>query len=349
MTSTNQVQETVTRASGLLGEPLDLVGEPLPSGSRHLVLRLRRSSADAGTVVAKRRLVSEPSPEVTALEAFSSVGSTVTPTLLAHRADLFIMSDIGDLPDLASRMLTGDPLLTRRSLLAWATGLARFHRVGLAARELATEPLADYMPGLLDEAAADLVTQAADLGIDVHHGFDELRDVTGRFETALEVLSAGDMCPDNNLLTEDSAYFLDLEFATVRHLAWDLAYLLVPWPSCWCAWRLPPGLGWSALERWRQVFECDADLWRAVRNDVEVAADAWRWLSISWLLPTLSTGWPERADRPAPPVPDRIVHSLDALTRSSAFPQWRSTAIELGEAITRRFTVAPLAVVGAHS
>lgn len=230
MTSTNQVQETVTLASGLLGEPLDLVGEPLPSRSRHLVLRLRRFPADAGTVVAKRRLVSEPSPEVTALEAFSSVGSTVTPTLLAHRADLFIMSDIGDHPDLASRMLTGDPLLPRRSLLAWATGLARFHRVGLAARELATEPLADYMPGLLDEAAADLVTQAADLGIDVHHGFDELRDVTGRFETPLEVLSAGDMCPDNNLLTEDGAYFSIL--SSRRSATWRGTSL-----TCWSRGR----------------------------------------------------------------------------------------------------------------
>lgn len=259
------------------------------------------------------------------------------------------MSDLGDHPHLASQMLTGDPLLTRRAVLAWVTGLARFHRAGLEARAGAPDSLADYMPGLLDEAAVDLVTQAADLGIDVRHGFAELRDVTDSFETPLEVLSAGDMCPDNNLLTDDGAFFLDLEFATIRHLAWDLAYLLVPWPSCWCAWRLPPGLGWSALERWRQVFECDEGLWRAVRNDVEVAADAWRWLSISWLLPTLSTGWPERADRPAPPVPDRIVHSLDALTRSNAFPQWRSTAVQLADAITGRFPVAPLPVVGSRS
>ena len=24
-----------------------------------------------------------------------------------------------------------------------------------------------------------------------------------------------------------------------RHVAWDLAYLRVPWPTCWCSWRLP--------------------------------------------------------------------------------------------------------------
>lgn len=346
MTSTDQVQDTVELASTLLGEPLVLVGEPLPSGSRHLVLRLRRSSANGGTIVAKRRLISEPSPEVAALQAFSSVGSPVTPTLVAQSADLFIMSDLGDHPHLATRMLTGDPLLTRRALLAWAAGLARFHRAGLAARVVAPESLADYMPGLLDEAADDLVTRAADLGVDVRHGFSELRDVTDSFGTPLEVLSAGDMCPDNNLLTDEGAYFLDLEFATVRHLAWDLAYLLVPWPSCWCAWQLPPGLGWSALERWRQVFGCDDEMWSSVQRDIELAADAWRWLSISWLLPTLATGWPERADRPAPPVPDRIVHSLQALARSNVFPQWCSTAVEFADAIADRFAVAPLAVVG---
>ncbi|PWJ25055.1 phosphotransferase family enzyme [Branchiibius hedensis] len=344
---TDQVQETVELASTLLGEPLALVGDPLPSGSRHQVLRLRRSSVEADTVVAKRRLIPEPSPEVAALEAFSAVGSTVTPTLVAHAPDLFIMSDLGDHPDLASRMLTGDPLLTRRALLAWATGLARFHRAGVKARVLVPDSLADYMPGPLDEAADDLVTQAADLGVDVRHGFVELRDVAGSFETSLEVLSAGDMCPDNNLLTDEGAYFLDLEFATVRHLAWDLAYLLVPWPSCWCAWRLPPGLGRSALGRWREVFVCDDSTWRAVQKDVELAADAWRWLSISWLLPTLSTGWPERADRPAPPVPDRLCHSLDALARSRALPEYRSAATQLAAAIRRRFTVASLGVVGA--
>lgn len=339
------VQESVERASTLLGEPLVLVGEPLPSGSRHLVLRLCRPSRD--TVVAKRRLVPEASPEVAALQAFSSVGSSVTPLLLAHSEELFIMSDLGEHPHLASRMLTGDPLLTRRAVLAWSTGLARFHRAGLEARAVAPEALADYMPGLLDEAADDLVTYATDLGIDVPHRFVELRDVTTRFETPLEVLSAGDMCPDNNLLADDQAYFLDLEFATVRHLAWDLAYLLVPWPSCWCAWRLPPGLGRSALERWHQVFECDDTTWRAVQRDVELAADAWRWLSISWLLPTLSTGWPQRADRPAPPVPDRIVHSLEALSHSTVFHELCTAATQLAGSIRARHAVSPLAVVGA--
>lgn len=346
MTATDKVQETVELASTLLGEPLVLVGDPLPSGSRHLVLRLRRWPADAGTVVVKRRLAAESSPEVEALEALSSVGSSVTPALLAHSAELFVMSDLGDHPHLASRMLTGDPLLTRRALLAWATGLARFHRAGLAAAAASPELPADYMPGLLDEAADELVTHAADLGVDVRHGFAELPDVTARFETSLEVLSAGDMCPDNNLLLEDGAYFLDLEFATVRHLAWDLAYLLVPWPSCWCAWDLPAGFADAALVQWRESFGCPEETWRSLRGDVELAADAWRWLSISWLLPTLATGWPERADRPAPPVPDRIVHSLDALARSAAFPQWRTTATQLREAIRSRCTVSPLGVVG---
>ena len=52
-------------------------------------------------------------------------------------------------------------------------------------------------------------------------------------------LTPGDTCPDNNVLTEAGVVLFDFEAAAIRHLAWDAAYLRVPWPSCWCAWRLP--------------------------------------------------------------------------------------------------------------
>lgn len=280
------------------------------------------------------------------MRALTDAGSDVTPQLVAADDGVLVMADLGDHRNVASYLLGSDPLAAHKATLAWAAALGNFHRFGRRARaafgEIAAEP-GDYMPGLLDEAAADLVTLAADLGVVVRHGFDPLRHV--RFCTPLEVLSAGDMGPDNNLVDGTRVKFIDLEFATIRHLAWDVAYLFVPWPSCWCAWRLPNGLPEAALREWRRTF-APAD-WSSVLADVGLAADAWRWMSVSWLLPSLATGWPVRADRPAPPVADRIVASLDALTTSDWFAELRDTAGDLGTAIRRRFAVAPLAASSA--
>lgn len=253
--------------------------------------------------------------------------------------------------------LVGSPLASssRNVVQRVATG----DRTFIAKRRLTSEPSpegpalraltgvgSDVTPQLI--AADEAVTVMADLGEHPHLasfllGSDPLRHV--RFSTSLDVLSAGDMCPDNNLVDGGVVRFIDLEFATVRHLAWDLAYLFVPWPSCWCAWQLPDGLAQSAVGEWRRTF-APAD-WRSLGADVELAADAWRWLSVSWLLPSLATGWPVREDRPAPPVADRIVHSLDALSSSSNFTQLSDTAGELAAAVRARFDVSTLAEAAA--
>ena len=97
----------------------------------------------------------------------------------------------------------------------------------------------DYMTAELTKAVAEWERLATALGVPVPSGaLSALGEVTTRFKTALEVLSAGDMCPDNNLVIDGRVVMIDLEFATIRHLAWDVANLRVPWPSCWCVWTL---------------------------------------------------------------------------------------------------------------
>ena len=34
-------------------------------------------------------------------------------------------------------------------------------------------------------------------------------------------------------------------------MVWDLAYLKVPWPSCWCAWRIPGDVAALVLSAYR--------------------------------------------------------------------------------------------------
>ena len=64
-------------------------------------------------------------------------------------------------------------------------------------------------------------------------------------------LSPADACPDNNLLLADGCRLIDFEWAEVRHPAWDAAYLAVPWPTCWCSWRIPDATAARALDAYR--------------------------------------------------------------------------------------------------
>ena len=47
-----------------------------------------------------------------------------------------------------------------------------------------------------------------------------------------EALTPADACPDNNVLIGRRRVLIDFEGAQWRHLAWDVAYLFVPWPTC---------------------------------------------------------------------------------------------------------------------
>jgi Phosphotransferase enzyme family len=52
-------------------------------------------------------------------------------------------------------------------------------------------------------------------------------------------LTLADACPDNSIRTTRGYLLIDFEEAEWRPVAWDVAYLTVPWPSCWCCFTLP--------------------------------------------------------------------------------------------------------------
>jgi len=50
----------------------------------------------------------------------------------------------------------------------------------------------------------------------------------------------GDPCPDNVLLFEDGCRIFDFEISGWSSVVLDAAYLLAPFPSCWCLPAFPP-------------------------------------------------------------------------------------------------------------
>jgi hypothetical protein len=101
------------------------------------------------------------------------------------------------------------------------------------------------------------------------------------------VFSPGDICPDNNLLTPGGVRFIDFEESGYHPAFLDAAYLRMPFSTCWCVFRLPPGLRDAAEERYRAQV---ARIWPQLADDgtwrhgVRHAVAAWSLSSMWWLL-----------------------------------------------------------------
>src|SRR2546429_3760393 len=99
--------------------------------------------------------------------------------------------------------------------------------------------------------AAGAVPPIVDVDVPTH-ALDELRGLGSRLSCAgPAALTPADACPDNNVRTAGGLVLIDFEGAQWRHIAWDVAYLAVPWPSCWCAWQLPADVAARAVEAYR--------------------------------------------------------------------------------------------------
>lgn len=98
-------------------------------------------------------------------------------------------------------------------------------------------PIATHtMPAVLADAAAVLEARCVSLDVAApSEALDDLRGLVDRFpDDDRAALTPTDACPDNNVEIGDALVLVDFEGAEFRHIAWDVAYLSVPWPSCWC-------------------------------------------------------------------------------------------------------------------
>jgi hypothetical protein len=195
----------------------------------------------------------------------------------------------------------------------------------------------------LEETIRQLDQECAALGVAIPTGtFDALRTLEHRLGGAgSAALTPSDTCPDNNVLVGDRLVLLDFEDAQWRHIAWDVAYLRVPWPSCWCAWTLPDHVADAAVAAYRAGaavrFPEVAD--EQFARDVEAAAVAWAFMSTMWFLPSIRAGDPP-AD-PARPAPSRravVQHRLARTAQRADFAQL-APAGELAERLRAELAV----------
>jgi Phosphotransferase enzyme family len=249
------------------------------------------------------------------------------PTLIAEdRAErIIIMTDVGDGPSVADALLGTDPVTAEEALGDWSRALAEVHRsttnlrsrfaAAVAERDpdatVKIDPMSEWLAGVSH------ALRTCDVGLDIPGEVDEeLFALGARFgDERWEALSPGDTCPDNNVITgRRNLLLVDFEEAAFRHVAWDLAYLRVPWPSCWCAWAIPEPVASTALARYFTAMNgtiVGAD--RVVFDGVVAEATlAWALISASWFLPSalLRNDTMGPAEFAAPPRRATVLHRL---------------------------------------
>jgi len=352
------VAETLDVASRLLGTTLTAAAAPFPGSRRTLVVRVTGQVGDAYVV---KRYTGEEAAETYAREAAALAalaGRARTPRLLAECGDprLVVMDDLGDGAHLAEVLLADDAGRAAAGLRGWGDSVGALHVAGRGVRDAFVEGVAarsgeqlelDYLPGQLAEAAAEWPRLATALDVEVTPGtFDVLESVPSRFRVDATSLSAADMCPDNNLLTDAGLALLDFEWALWRPIAWDAAYLRVPWPTCWCAWSLDAAASDAALARWRTAV---VQVWPEVagpdfEHDLDLATEAWAWLAGSWCLRPLVDGEPAPANpvKPMPRMPDRTLRFLRTASRGRAIPELAGVASALADAVTSTYAAEPV-------
>lgn len=359
---TDDLDEARALLPGMTLSPLDVLG----GSSRSSVRRARVTQAGGLSTTVIVKTFHQPTGWVRESAALAALPShTPAPRLLAARSSppVVIMSDLGQGPSVADALLGADPAAATWAVFAWVDALANVHVTtsGLRDRfraELEERAQPGWMPlsaliARFDTALGELRDACEPLGISVPDTLAEaLRGGVARLDNeAASALSPSDVCPDNNVFIGDVLALIDFEGAEWRHVAWDVAYLRVPWPSCWCSWRLPDELSERAIDRYREAmaehmpYVATSDFDR----DLAAATDLWSVLYSSWLLP-LTLAEEPAADRHGIVSPQRralVLHRLDLARRTSVVAAIAAFADELHKALVDRWGEVPLALAPA--
>lgn len=318
LSGSGDVRHTITAAERLLsrwcGASVRLSDpEDLGGAARSVVLRVRVGDNPFSlprTVVLKRNIATvmdgEADPfahEAASCRLLTAVqpADPVGPELIAHDPGerLLVMEDLGRAATLAEQLLGNDPRAAERGLLAWARSLGRLHAVtagreadfGALMRRLGARTWHDPVAPEARRALAELPELlATELGVRTGAAAAERARACARLlgGPGYRAFSPSDLCPDNNLVTGNGVRFLDFEWGCIRDVTLDVAYIRVPFPSCWCVFALPTGMADVMLTCWRSEI---ADVWPALTDDdilLPRLADAqllWTWLSTWWLMP----------------------------------------------------------------
>lgn len=213
--------------------------------------------------------------ELAALEFLNGMETAVAPRLFGAdtEAGFLLIEDLGPGSSLADSLMHGDRDRAEADLVSYARALAAIHSWSIArvtssglpvpsigepewmgAIVRGKEPFLAVMAGL--GLATDGVVADVDLLVSLLRG------------TRATGLVHSDPCPDNTHFVDGTCRLIDFETSGWGAVALDVAYLLTPFPSCWCFASLPPRVAGPALLAYEEeVAAAGVDLgpdWDAV-------------------------------------------------------------------------------------
>lgn len=233
---------------------------------RHHILRL--TLADGRSAVLKRgRDADSADPlrgfpaEVAALSLLNGMPVPVAPRLLGADATLLVMEDLGPAASLAHSLLAADPVRAQADLVAYARALGAMHAWSAGRGQdfaaIAASPAGVPEPhwiAAITEGKGPLLGVAERLGLrddGVSAEIDSLPALLRGPGDAYTGLVHSDACPDNTHVTDGTCRLIDFETSGWGPVALDAAYLLAPFPSCWCFAALAAEVANAALDAYR--------------------------------------------------------------------------------------------------
>ena len=221
--------------------------------------------------------------------------------LLAHNLAerLLILSDLGENASLTAVLQSGVEPASRNALMAFAQAMGRMHAatVGREADFVALLRRVDVVhriDGIAQQAEAAIGEVPGllqrELGIEVPGEIAQRIVAGNRLFSAgrYRAFSPSDLCPDNVIMNEQGARFLDYEWGGFRDATLDIAYALVSFPGCLCDVELSRERDRQLVEAWRSEV---VGVWPSLADD-DVLAERilearliWVWLTTFWFLP----------------------------------------------------------------
>jgi Phosphotransferase enzyme family len=175
------------------------------------------------------------------------------------------MEDLGPGSSLADSLLGSDRARAEADLISYARAIAEMHawsasrsaeyagiwtrRADGAHNEAAAGP--HWMPAIA-RSKDPFLAMAAQLGLATDGVAEEIDSLVPLMNGAGYVgLVHGDLCPDNTHIVDGNCLIIDFETSGWGPIALDVAYLLAPFPSCWCFASLPATAAGPALLAYR--------------------------------------------------------------------------------------------------
>ena len=205
--------------------------------------------------------------ELAVLEYLNAMPVPVAPRLLGADPDagILLIEDLGPGTSLADSLLAGDRAGAEVGLVAYARALGALHawsigRPGDLARLWARyAPEAAPGPAWLSalESGRDAFLGAtARLALPAGGIAEEISEVAAMLSGPGYLgLVHGDACPDNVHLADGVCRIFDFETSGWGAVALDAAYLVAPFPSCWCFARLPAEVAAPAVAAYRGCLQ----------------------------------------------------------------------------------------------